>query len=212
MKSFFLQYKRFPFFNKLSKMGDLAIVINSNMKNQDEDEECTICQEKLGKKRMAGPAEDRYILPCGHVFGSECITTWLQTSSFNKDCPICRRSMLYRGCGHAVLPLLAPAQTKTTLNLENYQPQAIPEAEMPEKCPVCRQDKLEAELRWMERRKETEEGVLRSLRVLPGILGGMSCRLTAMDIERRVQQNRSFWMAETDGWVERRRREVGWIW
>lgn len=43
-------------------------------------EQCTVCQELFEKK------DSVMVLPCSHVYHSECISQWLQSS---KLCPIC---------------------------------------------------------------------------------------------------------------------------
>lgn len=52
------------------------------------DPDCTICREPLGQGHDGVPAEYPRSLPCGHVFGTMCIQTWLQG---NSSCPTCRR-------------------------------------------------------------------------------------------------------------------------
>ncbi|MFC1841960.1 RING finger domain-containing protein, partial [Candidatus Dependentiae bacterium] len=48
---------------------------------QDQDEECSICLEKSGKKKRK--------LPCTHEFHEACVDEWLK---INTTCPICRRN------------------------------------------------------------------------------------------------------------------------
>ncbi|XP_049372080.1 probable E3 ubiquitin-protein ligase RHY1A [Solanum verrucosum] len=47
----------------------------------DENADCIICFEELGKER------ERICMPCSHMFHEDCITTWLQ---IGHSCPICR--------------------------------------------------------------------------------------------------------------------------
>ena len=54
--------------------------IDKYMKESDVVEQCTICMEEYKDGSM------RKYLPCGHAFHSQCIGTWLTTSS--TSCPI----------------------------------------------------------------------------------------------------------------------------
>lgn len=55
------------------------------------DVECSICKELyIG---AGGDAELAVKLPCGHIFGSKCITIWLNEKKSN--CPLCRRYVLW---------------------------------------------------------------------------------------------------------------------
>ncbi|KAK1759348.1 hypothetical protein QBC47DRAFT_398159 [Echria macrotheca] len=64
---------------------------------------CIICQTTKLKfdgddcKGDAIPA----LLPCGHVFGSECLDEWLQA---HNNCPSCRLELKYKWCKHRVFP------------------------------------------------------------------------------------------------------------
>lgn len=42
------------------------------------------------------------MLPCGHVFGFECVATWLMQISSPSNCPTCRKSTLHNICCHSV--------------------------------------------------------------------------------------------------------------
>ena len=54
-----------------------------------EGESCAVCLEKYGTlSRETGTIEVAIRLPCNHLIGSGCITTWLKE---NNSCPICRR-------------------------------------------------------------------------------------------------------------------------
>ena len=58
-----------------------------------EDRNCSICQEPFQKPgrvtRSQASRENAAKLPCGHIFGQQCITRWLKESD---TCPQCRRS------------------------------------------------------------------------------------------------------------------------
>ena len=62
--------------------------------NQD-DRKCIICLQETGTmSQETGFIEVRLRLPCNHIVGSGCITTWLQE---NNTCPICRRVLFAQG-------------------------------------------------------------------------------------------------------------------
>ena len=48
------------------------------------EDECSLCYNTL----LADEIEKFAILPCGHVYGAICITTWLEKED---TCPVCRR-------------------------------------------------------------------------------------------------------------------------
>ncbi|KAK3307069.1 uncharacterized protein B0T15DRAFT_492569 [Chaetomium strumarium] len=65
---------------------------------------CAICTES----KLAFPSSDKYIgdstpslLPCGHVFGEQCLQLWLQD---HDTCPVCRYKLQYELCAHPILP------------------------------------------------------------------------------------------------------------
>jgi hypothetical protein len=67
---------------------------------------CVICQETDLLVRSPGqPVDDSTpsILPCGHVFGSQCLESWLKMSS---RCPLCRLALpaSYELCPHPCKP------------------------------------------------------------------------------------------------------------
>ena len=59
----------------------------------EEDRTCSICYDEYGVARPEAeePAEDPVKMPCGHVFGKLCITTWLEEHC---TCPACRHKLL----------------------------------------------------------------------------------------------------------------------
>lgn len=72
---------------------------------------CEICHESKLRFRS-----DRYkvcdetpaLLPCGHIAGFTCLSSWIQAQveadPTNVCCPTCRMPILYEKCGHAVSP------------------------------------------------------------------------------------------------------------
>lgn len=66
----------------------------------DEDSNCTICLQPLshsdGMVRVDIPVKT----PCGHIFGTECICTWIKN---NTSCPNCRRELLSLGASQSLL-------------------------------------------------------------------------------------------------------------
>jgi hypothetical protein len=53
---------------------------------------CCICFQPFGPtESLHGRAEVPVQLPCGHVFGEECISIWARSSN---SCPLCRKKVL----------------------------------------------------------------------------------------------------------------------
>ena len=63
---------------------------------EEAGDTCNICYEKFGDSGSTDP-ETPLRLPCGHVFGSDCLTKLLladnDTVYTNSACPLCRRRM-----------------------------------------------------------------------------------------------------------------------
>lgn len=172
---------------------------------------CQICNEPHLMPRPDGTIEVPSILPCGHVFGSLCISRWLEVSSLNKDCPHCRRAMQYKGCGCGVkaLPLeLAPGLL--SLNLELEKPEPVKEDEMPDKCWVCRcverayegkGGEMGEKLRMMRERMRAEEQALEGLKILgsPSLFGGPAgVGSVGRDFVVRAAETRNYWRGEME--------------
>lgn len=153
------------------------------LQQTEEADRCAICKERLGIPRSDGETEKVFVLPCSHTFGSLCITRWLEHDSLNRDCPHCRRRMVYSGCGHTIRPCdIARA------------PRCVDEKDMPEMCLVCRGDGvLEEQVRALRERQLAVQRALEGMRVaLPGIMGGM-CRSTVQNVDRRVADSKDEW-------------------
>lgn len=76
----------------LNEMKDLTYEqLQEEMETIDSEETCAICFSKLNEEK------DKFtysILPCNHIFHSECIKKHL--SEYDHNCPICRE-----GCGES---------------------------------------------------------------------------------------------------------------
>lgn len=167
---------------------------------EEQTERCLICNEVLGLPRSDGEVEELYILPCSHTFGNLCISRWLESDSQNQDCPVCRRRMVYRGCGHLIKPCIV-----------KKAPAAASEADMPDKCLVCRAGGvLEETLGMMRARQLAEERALEGLTQLMGVFGGLS-RGNATNIEERLTDIRRHWRKQTERlYAELEKHHDGW--
>ena len=68
-----------------------------------QDYPCWICQEPymLGSHPVSEPVDEHETpvrLPCNHVFGERCLTSWFNTyrgdlDTFNTQCPLCRQEL-----------------------------------------------------------------------------------------------------------------------
>ena len=114
--------------------------------------QCYICSEIIGEPGPEGEIETAYILPCSHVFGSSCITRWLNTSPHH-NCPTCRRSMIYQGCGHPIKPFEV-----------SKLPHGLKREVVPEKCLLCRQGGV-----WQKRLAILKEKQCAEERILAGL-------------------------------------------
>ncbi|PVH80109.1 hypothetical protein DL98DRAFT_532318 [Cadophora sp. DSE1049] len=66
----------------------------------DEDSDCTICTLPLGNPDGIVKPEIPVKTPCGHIFGNQCICTWIRD---NATCPNCRRELLSLTASQSVL-------------------------------------------------------------------------------------------------------------
>ena len=57
----------------------------------DEDKYCSICKEEFESNILESSPDEGVRLPCNHLFGSRCITTWAVSQN---SCPTCRRPIL----------------------------------------------------------------------------------------------------------------------
>lgn len=69
-------------------LNELLQTANS-VPSDDQNRDCVICLQETGTmSRDTGLIELQLRLPCRHIVGSGCITTWLRE---NNSCPLCRR-------------------------------------------------------------------------------------------------------------------------
>jgi hypothetical protein len=84
---------------------------------------CDNCKVPIGKLNSNGVVEKHALLPCGHIFGNECIKKWMGLDAAGqpsearnrpdaRSCPLCRRKLVYPYCGHTILPKELPLLVK----------------------------------------------------------------------------------------------------
>lgn len=125
---------------------------------------------------------------------------WLENDSLHQDCPLCRRSMVYRECGHIIKSCGV-----------DRAPKCVREKDMPKKCFTCRgAERLDQEMKLRrEGRKLGEDRPRQGLTAkmhLPWALR----RSRANSLEWNVEEFRRDWRAEIDaifGNVEQDRRD-----
>jgi hypothetical protein len=75
---------------RLAVISSLLTPVNIKyLKAHDYD--CPVCAEQYGVSHEDHEAENPAHLPCGHIIGAGCLTTWLRKKN---SCPICRRKCL----------------------------------------------------------------------------------------------------------------------
>lgn len=82
--------------------------------------------------------EEMMVLPCGHIFGADCMNEWIHTRRDEDtfpDCPMCRFPLFYPECAHEIrLRAYNPNFPR-----EVQVPLTIPEGGVvPQYCPACR--------------------------------------------------------------------------
>lgn len=88
-----------PSSRKHSKMAQnfvaqLPIVSRTNLVYGNR---CGICRE-IYETKITGSGivtEEAVLLPCGHEFGYECLSTWLSPEEGNNSCPLCRTELFH---------------------------------------------------------------------------------------------------------------------
>ena len=88
-------------------VGQFPIVSRADLVYGDR---CGICRETYSTNIPGSGivAEDAVRLPCGHEFGSDCISTWLSPGEGQNTCPLCR-SQLFPAAAPAVEDGRGPA-------------------------------------------------------------------------------------------------------
>ncbi|KAJ3563133.1 hypothetical protein NPX13_g8307 [Xylaria arbuscula] len=95
--------------------------------------ECYICRKGLAiNKNVDDNHETATMLPCGHVFGHECIKEWFQNSA---TCPACRKDWRHQGCCHPLEPKAIQAGPNFTF--QELPARMEPEG-LPQNCDTCR--------------------------------------------------------------------------
>ncbi|CAJ2501154.1 Uu.00g040070.m01.CDS01 [Anthostomella pinea] len=113
---------------------------------------CAICAEDLAVFWHANEHHHAWTyLPCGHIFGYECLRSWFKPSAGgpNPGCPSCRKKMAHRGCGHLVD--MEPRQAGDGFNIRSdVAPLLAPGEQLPPRCKAsCKPLAAEAGSRWI---------------------------------------------------------------
>ncbi|KAI3323632.1 hypothetical protein HD806DRAFT_544339 [Xylariaceae sp. AK1471] len=143
----------------VSLFGDFARYLDTGVDEDGRpviiDLTCMICQtcklevpERLSAAYSShGPGNSEWIavMPCGHFFGSACLTRWLRMSDCEDNgkgplCPLCRFESTY-SCGH----YLPAREYNHTMLRRNQVPMTLPEGgSLPYACELCYEGELEA--------------------------------------------------------------------
>lgn len=101
------------------------------------DKMCPICHEEIGTVSSEGTLERWSVLPCGHVFGDECIKQYIRMVAYDRpQCPICRCSLVH-GCGHPVLPALLVGNGSCAHKVNRETIRALVTKSMQYNCGYC---------------------------------------------------------------------------
>uniref|UniRef100_L7J9E8 RING-type domain-containing protein n=1 Tax=Pyricularia oryzae (strain P131) TaxID=1143193 RepID=L7J9E8_PYRO1 len=83
----------------------------------------------------AGETETATVLPCGHMFGKDCLALWRTANKGGFSCPTCRSTLIFSSCKHAI-PGLVVGKTADV-------PLTSPEGgRIPTYCNDCRLSKI----------------------------------------------------------------------
>ena len=100
--------------------------------------ECSICKKGFSLLNENDGGEDPAILPCGHIFGNDCIIKWMSSPSLDySSCPCCRFQLNYPRCGHTITPKIILSQGIFAEDIQ-YISHA---RQIPPDCPRCDLDK-----------------------------------------------------------------------
>jgi hypothetical protein len=115
--------------------------------------ECNICNSHFGETNENEIAEKPVMLPCGHIFGNNCIRIWMLTSGGDTPptCPYCRFQLAYPGCGHLIHPKRISLRSERRFSIHDID--IIKDAaHLPIICPRCDLDsKLGEARRWRDK-------------------------------------------------------------
>ncbi|KAI8632542.1 hypothetical protein F5Y19DRAFT_367393 [Xylariaceae sp. FL1651] len=107
--------------------------------------DCLICREELAffKQRNLQNHSWTY-LPCGHIFGFDCLLTWAHTTPPNDSsipspqCPSCRKSMRHPICQHIIKITPVSAANGSIFNVHKDIPwQLGPSNDITPRCDAC---------------------------------------------------------------------------
>jgi hypothetical protein len=125
---------------KFSPRFVIALMSSSRSNNdddisvQEEEVTCPICHQPYGTKNPDGIIEQAHMLCCGHVYGSDCIRTWIKEGTkptfttvngyqvqrpTSPTCPKCRFLLKYTICGHLISPIDVSAAFPKLKNKED---------------------------------------------------------------------------------------------
>ena len=92
-------------------MGQLKSMDSILPDTNREENECAICLENLPKNTYDVISCDTAVLPCNHLFHTQCIRKICKhAQSWKEKCPTCRRSFAITAVySHAYHPLYDPA-------------------------------------------------------------------------------------------------------
>ncbi|KAI1426544.1 hypothetical protein F5Y12DRAFT_712989 [Xylaria sp. FL1777] len=94
--------------------------------------DCGICCRELAvTKKVDDDHESFSVLPCGHVFGFQCLSLWFCE---RPTCPMCRKSWWHHACGHNFK--LSEFSGGKEFNIHDL-PRVIDPAELPGRCNYC---------------------------------------------------------------------------
>ncbi|KAI6372876.1 hypothetical protein MCOR25_003613 [Pyricularia grisea] len=80
--------------------------------------------------------EKAMVLPCGHMFGKDCLASWRSANQDSFSCPTCRSSLVFNSCKHTVPGLILGTAVDVPLT--------IPEGgRIPTYCNDCRLSKIQ---------------------------------------------------------------------
>lgn len=99
-------------------VASLPYIKPADLGPASEDQNCSICLNKYGKKFHL-EKDSPTMLPCRHIFGSDCLKLWLKD---HESCPLCRRTVFLRpvASGHLNNPRLEQLARDFLFYLKTY--------------------------------------------------------------------------------------------